>query len=81
MSAPKRPNFIDTEEAKTVRRLLEKMQDDESYETKSSYNANTEKYPDHRISFVDKHMQHLASHPNINTEHYMANLRLMTRIR
>jgi hypothetical protein len=64
-----------------VKDSLKEMAEDERYNTNPSYSANTDAHPDNLISFVDKHMNYLSSHPSTNPEHYLANLRLMTRFR
>lgn len=81
MSYKKRPNFYDSEEADEVKKILSTMQHDNSYNTDSSYSANGEKYPDHQISFVEKHMEYLQAHPDVNPTQYVANLRLITKLR
>ncbi len=81
MSYKKRPNFYESEEAVAVKNTLLSMQGDERYNTGSSYSADAEKYPDHVISFVDKHMAYLQAHPDVNTSQYLANLRLITKLR
>ncbi len=81
MSYKKRPNFLESEEAIEVKRTLLSMQEDDHYNTASSYSADSEKHPDHTISFVDKHMAYLQTHPEVNTSQYLANLRLITKFR
>lgn len=73
--------FYASEEAARIRTVLENMLQDAKYNTVASYTANGEEYPDHEIPFVDKHMSYLNSHPSVDTEHYLANLRLITRVR
>lgn len=60
---------------------LQAMQDDDSLNTMTSYNANAALYPDHEMPFVDKHMAYLMNHPKVNFDHYLANLRLMLKKR
>jgi hypothetical protein len=55
------------------------MVENGAYHTVSSYSANATNYPDHVISFVDKHMKYLSEHQAVNVDHYLSNLRLMTR--
>lgn len=80
-SLSKRTNFFSSDEGLQAKKLLRLMAKDNVYNTESTYSANSERYPDNRISFVDKHMNYLNSHPNINPDHYIANLRLMTKQR
>ncbi len=80
-AAKKRINFLDSEEATEVEHSLRLMAEDSTYNTAPSYSANTVQYPYHSIPFVDKHMSYLSKHPSVDPSHYLANLRLMTRIR
>ncbi len=77
----KRLNFADTIEGQATKDALCLMAADNAYNTLSSYSANGILYPDHQISFVDKHMNYLVAHPSTDPQLYMSNLRLMTRIR
>jgi len=60
---------------------LQVLEDDPAYITKSEYRANLDKWPEHRISFVDSHLNYLKSHTSISPEHYIANLKLMLKKR
>ncbi len=77
----KKPSFFDTEEGLEIERILRSMSADAAYNTRSSYTANTLRYPDNLIPFVDKQMDYLRSHPAIDPKHFIANLQLMTRIK
>ncbi len=81
MSKIKRTNFKESVEGIEVQRALRAMALDTTFNTMESYSANGILYPDHVISFVDKHMNYLNTHPNLDPNHYIANLRLMTRVR
>lgn len=81
MSYKKRPNFFGTDEAILIEKILKVMQDDDAFNTVSSYSADAGKYPDHLIPFVDKHMSYLQTHPDVNPDQYIANLKLMTRLK
>lgn len=72
---------MDPEKAIEVRNALRLMEKDLSYQTDSGYSSNESLYPDNNIPFVEKHMNYLAEHRNVNPEQYLSNLRLMTRIR
>jgi hypothetical protein len=74
-------NFFDTEDGVAFEQELKDMDANAIYATSSSYSTNSELYPDNLIPFVDKHMNYMRSHPSTNAQHYLANLRLMTRIR
>jgi len=77
----KKVKFLDSEEGLEVERILRTMAMDDSYNTESSYSANSERYPDNLIPFVDKHMNYLSTHPSTDPRHYISNLRLMTRVK
>ncbi len=64
-----------------VREKLMAMEHDTSLTTTNSYSANSELYPDHRIPFVEKHLDYLHNHPRVDSGQYLANLRLMLKIR
>ena len=76
----KRTNLFESEEGAEIKRILISMTKNDVYSTSPSYSANSERYPDNLIPFVDKHMNYLNAHPNIDPRHYIANLRLMTRV-
>ena len=77
----KRPDFFTSEEGLATAEALKIMVQDTTYMTDSSFSPNTDKYADNLITFVEKHMLYLQSHPSTDTKQYLANLRLMTRIR
>lgn len=81
MSQKKRPNFYESAEATTIKETLVAMQTNALYTTDPSYSANTDKYPDHIRSFVEKHMEYLHTHPSVDPNQYLANLRLITKVR
>jgi len=69
--------FMASEAAELIRENLTKMMDDPEFNTVSTYSPTSVE----RMLFVDKHMKYLSQHPNLNPDHYLSNLRLMTRIR
>jgi hypothetical protein len=77
----KKPGFLETSEGAKIKEALQRMASDSTYMTASSYSANSNLYPDNLISFVDKHLDYLRAHPATNPRHYLANLRLMTRLK
>lgn len=81
MATKKRVDFFSSDEGKEAYQLLRAMVADDSFITVSAYAADTAKYPDNSISFVEKHMAYLNAHPNIDMRSYIANLRLMNRVR
>jgi hypothetical protein len=67
--------FLASDAAKLVREELEHMMGDAAFNTTSTYSPSSED----SVLFVDKHMKYLSQHPNLNPQHYLSNLRLMTR--
>ena len=60
---------------------LKKMSKNMLYKTEETYAANEDKYPSHSRTFVQKHIEYLRTHPNVNCSHYIANLKLACKIR
>jgi len=60
---------------------LQRMEADATMSTPSSYTPDGTLYPDHVLTFTDKHLLYLKQHSKINAEQYLANLRLKIRIR
>lgn len=81
MSGKKRPQFYKSFEAERIRKILKEIEASPLYTTTTTYSSNTDKYPDHRIPFSDKHLDYIESHPELNVDHYLANLRLTTKVR
>jgi hypothetical protein len=81
MCAQNKPKAMDAEKAHEVREALAVMEKDLTYQTDSGYSSNESLYPDNNVPFIEKHMNYLAEHKNVNPEQYLSNLRLMTRIR
>ena len=69
--------FLDSEEAKEIRDILTSMMTDPEFNTKSMYSPSA----GGDVLFVDKHMEYLSQHTTLNVNHYLSNLRLMTRVR
>lgn len=76
-----RKGYFDTDEGKEIKHKLQQMSIDDQYNTVSSYSANTLLYPDSLMPFLDKHMSYLMSHPAVEATKYVANIKLLTRIR
>jgi len=57
------------------------MAKDSNYNTTSTYHPNTTRFPDHLIPFVDKHMDYLNAHPQMDAWTYIANVKMGTRLR
>ena len=77
----KRSDFFDSAEGKDIYEILKGMTVYAKYNTSSSFSTNSDLYPDNLIPFVDKHMNYLNVHPKLDATMYLANIRLMTRIR
>jgi hypothetical protein len=77
----KRSHFLESPEADIIRRELQHMEASDLYNTVSSFTPNGIQYPDNKLPFLDKHMNYLNVHPSLDADMYVANLRLMTRIR
>lgn len=69
--------FMDSDIAQEVRTELERMAQDLSFNTQSSYAATMLD----GMPFVQKHMNYLCDRPKLDPQQYLANLRLMTRIK
>jgi hypothetical protein len=81
MGSRLRKDFLESEEGQDIRQIFQNMTQDTLYNTAASYSANSERYPDNSIPFTDKHMEYLNSHPNLDAGKYIANIKLMTRVR
>lgn len=77
----KQANYHHTEDGKRALHWLTEMSASTQYNTLSTYSANTAAYPDNQMPFVDHHMRYLSMHQTVNVDHYLANLRLLTRVR
>ena len=77
----KRSRFFDSQEAEDIRQKLQNMASSDLYNTQSSFTIDDTQYPDNLMPFLDKHMNYLNNHPALDPSMYLANLRLMTRIR
>lgn len=61
--------------------VLRVMEADPQCKTEAAYRANSDVWPENSISFSSNHLQYLKTHPNLNPRHYLANLKLMIKIR
>ena len=77
----KKPDFFATDIGLQARIDLEAMESNDTFNTPECYTANTARYPKNTMSFTEKHMDYLQKHPNLNSDQYIANLRLITRSR
>lgn len=81
MALTRGKSFLDSQECRDIRDVLEQMELDSSYNTESSYSADSLTYPDNRMPFIDKHMNYFNTHPKIEASTFLANLKLKTRKR
>jgi hypothetical protein len=77
----KKLDFYTSKVGLMVAEELKAMVLDSRYVTKASFCADTEQYADNLIPFIDKHMAYLCNHPATDPYHYLANLKLITRVR
>jgi hypothetical protein len=73
--------FMLSDAGVALKQTLLDMVTDSLYITKPGYTPNSDQYPDNIIPFVDKHLEYLRTHPATDPQHYISNLRLMTRVR
>lgn len=69
--------FFTSQKGLLARQDLEDMMNSKEFNTASTYSPSSTE----RIQFVDKHLDYLSKHPQVNPNHYLSNLKLMTRIR
>lgn len=77
----KKPDFLTTAEGVVFVQSLQKMLEDNAYNTQPGYTSNTELYPDNSIPFIKQHIEYITNHPAVDPQHYLSNLRIMTRVR
>jgi len=68
--------FLVSTEAELIRAELQAMMDSTNFKTETSYSPSS----DVNLTFVEKHIKYLSQHQNVNSQHYLSNLRLMTKI-
>lgn len=74
----KAQDFLKSEEGMTIYNELLKMIDDANYNTESSFSPSAE---DGVLLFIDKHMNYICTHLDMNANQYLSNLRLITKKR
>jgi hypothetical protein len=70
--------FFDSEVAAVAKTELKLMAKDPRYNTQGTFSA---KYTGHVMPFVERHMKYLSEHPKLDAQHYLSNLKLMTKIK
>jgi hypothetical protein len=81
MTAKSTAFFTTSEVGIKAEQMLQAMMADASYNTVDSYSPNVDLYPGNVMSFAEKHLTYLRTHPTTDPVQYIANLRLMTRKR
>jgi hypothetical protein len=81
MATKQRAGFLESQEGKDIRAVLQRMTTDQAYNTAASYSADTVQYPDNQIPFTDKLMNYLSTHPKLEPSKYIANLKIKSRLR
>lgn len=67
--------FLASQQAAELREELSRMMLDPCYNTRSSYSAAVNE----DILFVDRHINYLSIHLNVDPAQYMSNLKLITK--
>jgi len=70
--------FFKSEAAMTAEAELKLMANDPRYNTQGTFSA---RYSSNLMPFVERHMKYLSEHPKLDTQHYLSNLKLMTKIK
>ena len=81
MATKSRSGYFDSAEGIDMRKRFKDMVASNQYNTQATYSANSVLYPDNLIPFIDKHMNYLNSHPGLEANKYLANIKLITRAR
>jgi hypothetical protein len=72
----RKDKYLQTDEGQKAKQLLEAMAASTQYNTQASYSPGA-----HDLTFVEKHLDHLSQHSYLQSQAYIANLKLMTKIR
>jgi len=67
--------YYASDQCEQARRALEQMMHSPAYNTDSSY------FHDDAYDFVERHLNYLSTHPPLNLDGYLSNLRLMTSVK
>ncbi len=79
MPVKKKSEFFNSVECAQIREELKQLALNNAHNTVASYSADSNNYPDNLMPFIDKHIKYLSEHQNIDPQHYLSNLRLITR--
>ncbi len=77
MAIQQQEGFINNVREDEIISALKQMKRNALYLTEPTYRGNAEKWPNNQISFIDYHIAYLKSHPQVNPDHYIANLKLV----
>jgi len=72
---PAQKKFYGSDQCQLARESLQRLADDDNYTTTAGYLHGSDQ------PFVERHLDYLSTHPGVNVEGYLSNLRLMTRVR
>jgi len=81
LSQEKRDLIVESLRDEGVHDALEIMDKDSSFNTDDKYSPKAGLYPGNKMPFVEKHIRYLTEHPKVDRKQYLANLRLMLKIR
>jgi len=71
---PTQRKFYNSERCETAREALQELIDSTGHTTDSAYYNGG-------LGFMDRHLHYLSTHPQVNMDGYLSNLRLMTKVR
>lgn len=74
----KAQEFLKSDEGQAAYDELQRMIKDDSYNTASTFSPSAE---NGSLLFIDKHMNYLCAHLDVNTVQYLSNLKLITKKR
>lgn len=77
----RKQDFFETAEGEALLKKLQEMHESELYLTDSSYSPKSEIYSNNLIPFIDKHVNYIRTHPQMNPLQYISNLQISTRVR
>ena len=70
-----REEFLQTDAGALAKAELQRMASSTDYGTATTYDAMAGR----RLSFVNRHLNYLVKHPQVNAKAYLSNLRIMTK--
>ena len=70
--------FLTSDAGQAIYDELVSMVEDANYNTTATFSPSAE---NGNLLFVDKHMNYLCAHLDVNANQYLSNLRLITKVR